>query len=193
MEKNVILLTGDPGVGKSTLACNVIGKLLAEKIVGKEDLFGYTTVRLLDSAGGTEGFEAVTRGGERCVIASTRVQTPHRYRKFFVGLDAFETTLASEFKRAAKHERPIVHIDEIGLMEKASPGYTAALTDFIRNFNAPIIGVIKMVENDDFLDSLIESANVFTYTVTKSNRKALEREVLEKFSAIIEKYERPAR
>jgi len=190
--QNVILLTGDPGVGKSTIAVNILEKLASGKKINVEDIFGYNTIRLSNLAGELEGFEIVTRGGERCLLASTNCETPHRYMKFFVNAKAFDKTLTSEFERAKKHPRPIIHIDEIGLMEKVSPGYINMLADFIRNFNAPMLAIIKYIQNDYFLDYIKAMDNVLLYTITKSNRRTVEREALKEFSAIIERSGNPS-
>ncbi len=183
--KNVILLTGDIGVGKSTIANNTLKRLLAENIIKNGDIFGYKTVRLSDPSGKIEGFDAVTYGGERCPIASVSHETPHRYMKFFVNIKAFERTLMLEFEKAKKYANPIVHIDEIGLMEKISPRYINMLNSLIRDFKVPIIAVIKYIAQDDFLDKIKNFDNAELFTVTKINREWIGGEVYEKFSAII--------
>lgn len=183
--KNVILLTGDLEVGKSTIADNVIKRLLAEKTINIDDVFGYKTVRLLNQTGEVDGFEVVTYGGDRCLMASTNIETPHRYMKFFVNSKVFDQTLTLEFEAAKKHVKPIIHIDEIGLMEKVSPEYTKMLTGLIRDLNVPVIAIIKDVAKDDFLDGIKKMDNIELYRVTKTNRKKIECEVFGKFSAII--------
>jgi len=183
--KNVIMLTGDPGAGKSTIADNVLKRLLVEKTINIADVFGYKTGRILDPKGGLERFEFVTYGGERCVLASVNRKTDNRYMSLFVNKNAFDQTLTMEFERAKTCARPIIHIDEIGLMEKISPRYIDMLTGLIRDLKAPVIAVIKFIAKDDFLDKIKSFDNVELYIVTESDRKKIEAEVFEKFSIVI--------
>lgn len=183
--KNVILLTGGIGAGKSTVARNVVNRLLDEKTIGPEDIFGYTTERLSGPDGDLEGFEIVTYGGERCRLASVKRISEHKYMGLFVNLDAFDVALTAEFGRAKKHPRPVLHIDEIGLMEKRSPRYISMLTDLLANCGFPVIAAVKLAPEDDFLDKIKGLDNADLLTVTENNRRAVEIEVFEKFSAVV--------
>lgn len=183
--KNVILLTGGIGAGKSTIADNVLKRLAAENIINAGDIFGYTTERILDPAGGLEGFDVVTYGGQRCALASVSRKTANKYMSLFVNKNAFDHTLRLEFERAKKYAKPIFHIDEIGLMEKISPPYINMLTDLMKNFKVPIIAIVKYIEKDDFLDEIKGLDNAKLYTVTESERKKIECKVYEQFNAII--------
>lgn len=185
--KNVILLTGDVGAGKSTIADNVLKRLAGEKIIKSGDIFGYTTVRITDPAGGLEGFDIVTYGGERCLLASVNGITANKYMSLFVNKNAFDQTLTLEFERAKKYANPILHIDEIGLMEKISPRYINMLADLIKNFKVPIIAIVKYIGKDDFLGQLKGFDNVELHTVTRINRNKIEAEIYEKFATIIKR------
>lgn len=186
--KNVILLTGGIGAGKSTIARNVVKRLLDEKAIGPDDIFGYATERLVNASGALEGFEIVTRGGERCLLASTKRKTAHKYMDLFVNMATFDKTLTAEFERAKNHQRAVIHIDEIGLMEKISPRYISLLTDLLENFKTPVIAVVKLVPKDDFLDKIKNLDNAELFTVTESNRRTVEIEVFKKFSAAVKKF-----
>ena len=105
----------------------------------------------------------------------------------FVNKNAFAHTLRLEFERAKKCANPILHIDEIGLMEKISPPYIKMLTYLMKNFKVPIIAVIKYIEKDDFLDEIKSLDNAGLYMVTKRNRTKIEAEVFEEFTVIIKK------
>ncbi len=186
--KNMILLTGGIGAGKSTIARNAVKRLLDEKSIAPDDLFGYTTERLVNASGALEGFEIVTSGGERCLLASTKRKTPHKYMGLFVNMAAFDKTLTAEFERAKKYPRALIHIDEIGQMEKMSPRYIAMLTDLLENYKTPVIAVVKLAPGDDFLDKIKNLVNAELFTVTESNRRTVEIEVYEKLSAAVKKF-----
>lgn len=185
--KNVILLTGGIGAGKSTIADNVLKRLAAENIINAGDIFGYKTERILDPAGGLEGFDIVTYGGQRCLLASVSRKTANKYMSLFVNKNVFDQTLRLEFERAKKYANPILHIDEIGLMEKISPPYVNMLTDLMKNFKVPVIAIVKYIEKEEFLDEIKRIDNAELYTVTERNRNKIEAEVFEEFTAIIKK------
>ncbi len=208
-DKNIIILTGLPGAGKSTIAENIVTKLITDKHINAEDVYGYKTLRLLDDAGRLSGFKITVYGGEKCLLASVSHKTHDRYMGLFVNKSAFEITIAKEFDRALKAEgvklasgvkkngeinecgceiksggdkfrNLILHIDEIGLMEKISSVYMRSLVKLFENFRGTIIAVVKLIEKDDFLDGIKELPNAKTYMVNKDTRAVIEKEVYDR-------------
>ncbi len=183
--KNVILLTGLPGSGKSTIVKNAVEMLVTEGAIKKCDIFGYKTIRLFDDAGRLEGFEIVTYGGEKCTLATVNNKTADKYMGLFVNRDAFDHIIVNEFERAKRAVHPLICIDEIGLMEKISPRYTACVVDLLQNYIHPIVAVIKLIEKDDFLDRIKGLDNAVLYAVDESARACVEKEVCERLCALV--------
>lgn len=179
-DKSVILLTGLPGAGKSTIVNDVVETLASEGAIKKSDIYGYKTIRLLDDAGWFEGFEIVTYGGEKCTLATVKNKTANKYMGLFVNKNAFDNIIVNEFERAKRASNPLICIDEIGLMEKISPRYTAYVAGFLKNCRSAVIGVIKLIEKDDFLDGIKELANAELFTVAEESRDAVKKEVYER-------------
>lgn len=103
-----ILITGLPGIGKTT----VIRKL-CERLEGHSPIGFYT--QEIREAGVRKGFELVALDGRRGLLAHTDIKSPYRVSKYGVdvaGLDAFLDAL--DLLHTGRH--PVV-IDEIGKME----------------------------------------------------------------------------
>lgn len=178
--KNVILLTGLPGAGKSTIVKNAVEMLVSEGVIKKCDIYGYRTIRLFDDTGRLEGFEIVTYGGEKCTLATVKNKTADKYMGLFVNRNAFDHIIVNEFERAKNAAHPLICIDEIGLMEKISPRYTACVVDLLQNCRSAVIAVIKLIEKDDFLDGIKELANAELFMVAEGARAAVKKEVYER-------------
>ncbi len=185
--KNAILLTGLPGAGKSTIVKNVIEALEAEGVIKRGDIFGYKTIRLLDNAGRLEGFKIVTYGGQKCMLAAVKQKTAYRYMGLYVNRSAFDDTITAEFDRVKNSLHPLICLDEIGLMEKVSAQYMARVIDLFQNFCHPVIAVIKLIDEDDFLDRIKGLDNVELYMVDKSVRLAVEEKVYARLRALVKR------
>jgi len=112
-----LLLTGRPGIGKTTVIRRVAEALRAERIAG------FFTEELR-SRGERVGFRIVTLDGRRQPMAGVDLRSPHRVGRYGVDVAAIdalaEATLAPE---AAE----VFLVDEIGKMECASRTFVDAM------------------------------------------------------------------
>jgi nucleoside-triphosphatase len=115
-----ILITGLPGVGKTTLI-RELAKRLAEY-----DPAGFYTEEIRDAQGTREGFRLVTLCGRRLVLSHIRHPGPDRVSRYGVDVPGFEQLLA-ELDLRHTQSRLIV-IDEIGKMECLSRRFRDDMT-----------------------------------------------------------------
>ncbi|MBL0713355.1 MAG: nucleoside-triphosphatase [Desulfosarcina sp.] len=103
-----ILITGPPGIGKTTLIRNVCDAL------GDQNIAGFYTEEMRPH-GERRGFELVGLNGERAVLSHVDIRSPFRVGKYGVDLD----TLDRFIQKLAILEPPtdLIIIDEIGKME----------------------------------------------------------------------------
>ncbi len=105
-----LLLTGHPGVGKTTVIKEVVKRL--------GDSAGGFYTEELTGPGGRKGFELITLSGKRMVLAHKdfrREQLP-RVGRYGVDVAAFERVGVAALREAMKTKQVVV-VDEIGRME----------------------------------------------------------------------------
>jgi len=163
-----VLLTGRPGVGKTT----VLVRLAA--LLGREAAGFYTAeVREADRR---VGFEIVTLGGERAVLADAGSVSRYRVGKYGVEVDNLALAVGELERALGSGENTCLLIDEIGKMELFSPAFREIVR---RCFAAPnpVVATI-MAKPHPFCDALKNRPGVRLVTVTPANRDRLPRELL---------------
>jgi nucleoside-triphosphatase len=113
-----LLITGRPGVGKTTVLVNAIRRL--------EDvrLAGLVTGEIRES-GRRVGFSAETLAGERRVMAHVEIESPHRVGRYGVDVAAIDDVVELAFADEPTAEAFV--IDEIGKMELFSVRFVTAM------------------------------------------------------------------
>lgn len=103
-----LLLTGRPGVGKTTALMAVVGQLGAAA-------GGFYTAEVR-AGRDRAGFEIITLSGERRMMASKAFKSARRVGSYGVDVEAIDTLAAGSIDEALKNSDVIV-VDEIGKME----------------------------------------------------------------------------
>ncbi len=117
---NNVLITGLPGVGKTTIV-----KVLFQKLQYLNPVGFYT--REVRDSGIRRGFELVSLDGRRALLSHVNIDSPHRVGKYRVDLHGFERFLAALNLSAATSQ--VVVIDEIGKMECLSPAFVTLIEE----------------------------------------------------------------
>lgn len=169
--KPVILLTGRPGVGKTTAVKKIVAQL--GRRVG-----GFYT-REIRGQGHRTGFEIVTLDGRTAWLASRSSTaifkdevTLGRYR---VNLRAIDSTAVPAMQRALAEAR-IILIDEIGPMELASALFCQTVLDILAG-ESPVIGAI-VERPHPFADRVKAYPGVQVMTITLANRNELPEQIV---------------
>ena len=157
------LVTGPPGVGKSTMISKVVLKLKSAGVI-----VGGCTTSELRSGGARTGFEVrdLTSGrkGELASVTSRFGPKVGRYRVNLVDL----AKIGAAGVAAAADGSEVVVIDEVGPMELVSPEFRRAVEKCIRS-RKPVLAVVHERLEDDLLSELRSSAEQ-TFTLTVENR-----------------------
>ncbi len=161
MNKN-ILLTGEPGCGKTTLIQRALTRL-------PWPAGGFYTEELR-SGGVRQGFCMVTLDGERAVLAHRDYAGPPRVGRYGVDVAALDTVAVMSIRRALA-SRALVIIDEIGPMELFSPAFCAAVQEALDS-PAVVLGTIVR-RSKPFSDAVKARPDVTVITVTPANRDRL--------------------
>lgn len=158
-----VLVTGKPGVGKTTLVERV-----AEELRGSLRLAGFTTTEMRDPAGRRVGFKIVTLDGRQAELARVGVRSRVRVGRYGVNLEQLERLALPEL---ARRDARLLIIDEIGKMECASGRFRRAVEDAL---DSPVDVLATLSAGSlPFFRALRERPNVELLTLTERNRKAL--------------------
>lgn len=168
------LLTGSPGVGKTTVLERVLARL-------DVDAGGFFT-REMRACGKRTGFEIVTLNGERGILATVRGRSPYRVGRYRVNIDELERIGLPALERAARKSELVV-IDEIGTMELFSERFRQEVRKVLDG-ERPLLAVIK-AKGDPFLAAIKKRNDVQLFTVTTANRDELPAVVCEHILPIV--------
>ncbi|HHT9125688.1 MAG TPA: NTPase [Candidatus Brocadiia bacterium] len=172
MFKNV-LITGSPGVGKTTVIKTVI-PLLNVKAGG----FFTEEIRV---KGNREGFAVETLDGQKGVLSHINFKSPYNVGKYGVDVQSFEQIAIPAIESAIKDKELIV-IDEIGKMELFSEGFKEAVIKALDS-KKPVLGVIKR-GSDGFINAIKARNDVKIFTITYENRNTIPAEIAHLFETL---------
>jgi nucleoside-triphosphatase len=168
----VILLTGEPGVGKTTLMRRVIG------MIGHPAGGFYT--REIRSGKQRVGFEIVTLDGKTGLLAHVDIPSKKRISRYGVDTTALEKIAIPAIMSAADNNA-IVVIDELGPMEFFSEIFCQTVFKILQG-NATVLASI--VKRPTPISERIKSLpGIIQVEVTRQNRDHLAEWIRDKISS----------
>ena len=159
----IILLTGRPGCGKTTLI-----RRLLEDYSG--DVGGFYTQEIREG-GIRKGFEIITLDGRRGILAHVDIQSSQRLGKYKLDLHALEHLAVPAIQEAVGKEALVV-IDEIGPMEIRSKEFRQAVIQTFQS-GAKILGTIVQ-RSMPFTDEIKRMPGVQVIEITRKNRQEMQ-------------------
>ena len=168
-----VLLTGRPGIGKTTAIMRFLESVPSRRCRGF-----YT--QEWREGGQRVGFWAITLAGERAVLAHVDFSRRHAVGRYGVDVAAFEALVLPELEGRGGAVDLFV-LDEIGKMECLSPGFQEAVWRLLEG-PVPLLGTIPLQGGGPFIERVRARPDVALWPVTPSNRDALPRQLLEQFS-----------
>jgi nucleoside-triphosphatase len=164
-----LLLTGRPGIGKTTVIRAVADQL-------GEQAGGFYTEEIR-ATGGRKGFLLVTLGGQTAVMAHVNLRGQGRPRVSRYGVDvaAIEQVGVAALRRAMTREQ-IVVVDEIGKMELFCGPFKDIVLQAIGGPYTVVATV--MARPNPWVDTLKAMPGVTIREVTVENRNQLAESVI---------------
>ena len=161
-----ILLTGKPGMGKTTLVQKLV-KALERPARGM-----YTAETRED--GRRVGFKLVTLDGKEGVLAHEDIRSANRVSRYGVSTDDLEAIGIPAITPASPGE--IIVIDEIGKMECASQAFKDAVWAALEAPNLVLCTIAR--KGVGFIARVKRRPDVTLFEVTKQNRDHLAGQIL---------------
>ena len=166
---NTLLLTGRPGVGKTTITKRVADAL--------GDRAGGVYTEEIRDARGRKGFRLITLEGQSAVMAHVDLRARGRPRVSRYGVDVgvVERVGVAAIRQAMQKGQVLV-VDEIGKMELYCSSFKEAV---LQAAGGPFTLVATvMAKPHSWVDALKASPGVTIWEVTVDNRNALPQRVV---------------
>ncbi|MCJ7748833.1 MAG: NTPase [Desulfobacterales bacterium] len=165
--KKNFLITGLPGVGKTTLV-----KKLFEELKHLHPAGFYTEE--IREEGQRKGFELISLNGKRGLLSHIHIKSPHRVGKYKVDIEAFENLLNEiPFFSPSTH---LIVIDEIGKMECLSNPFKNLLKRILDSEKL-VIATIAL-KGSGLIAEIKERDDIKLFEMTRHNRDSLLLEIL---------------
>jgi nucleoside-triphosphatase len=158
--KTAYLVTGAPGIGKTTLIRQVVSTMRMRAA-------GFYTEDLR-TGGVREGFRIVTLEGDIALLASAGHPGPVLVSKYGVDIQELERVGVAALRRAMARGHIIV-ADEIGRMQLFSREFRHTVNEAVRAGH-PMLGTI-MAGRNPYADRIKAHRNVEVLTLTEDNRQ----------------------
>ena len=165
--KKNILITGLPGVGKTTLI-----KKISEELKPLHPVGFYTTE--IREEGMRKGFELISLEGGKGILSHINIKSPYRVGKYKVDIKSFE-----DFLDPIQFFAPaigLIIIDEIGKMECYSDKFKKLLKEILDS-EKWVIATIAL-KGSKLISEVKGRKDIKLFEMTKSNRESLLSEIL---------------
>lgn len=166
-----LLLTGKPGVGKTTLVCKLLGELNDRNVMG----FYTQEVR---KRGARTGFEAIAVDGSRMRLADVSFSGRPRVGKYGVDVEGFEEFLEMALPAPEEQSADCVILDEIGKMECFSPLFVDRTRKWLAA-STPVVATIAQ-RGSGFIADVKKRSDGELLTIDETNRNDLLAELTER-------------
>ena len=162
------LITGKPGVGKTTLVQKIINRM------GSVNMAGFYTAEIRYT-GSRLGFELQGLNGGCRTLAHVDIDSRHRVGRYGVDTLGFEEFLT--ILDLLNPDVELIVIDEIGKMELFSNRFRNLVRDAL-NADKQVLATIPLKGND-FIREIKQRPDIHLLEVTHANRDRLPEAIVE--------------
>lgn len=169
---HVLLITGVPGIGKTTVIRRVAEAL------GDMEVRGFFTAEIRED-GERRGFRLIDFAGQESVIAHEDFPKTHRVGKYGVNVAAIDDATSS---LAPDPSAQIYLVDEIGKMESLSDRFVDSIRALLEG-STPVVATVGQ-RGGGFIAEVKDMPQCFLWEVTKENRDAMPGRILDRLESM---------
>jgi len=174
LTKNNILITGPPGIGKTTLI-----KKLSEELRDFHPVGFYTGE--IREGGIRKGFELISLDGRKGLLSHIDIKSPYRVGKYKVDIKGFEDFLDSI--AFFDHTVGLIIIDEIGKMEYLSCKFKKLLKEILASRKL-VVATIAL-KGSGLIAEIKKRDDVKLFEMAQGNRDSLLLEILKEVKTLL--------
>lgn len=177
-----ILLTGEPGIGKSTVIQAVLSELPVTAM-------GFYTSEIR-SGKTRKGFQLNTLSGENYILAHVNKRSTYKVGKYGVEVKLLDDVAAPLLEEALQKKASLIVIDEIGKMECFSKSFRdnalkcldsdVPVLGTIQNFANPVINMIMNRNDVVLIEITVENRNLIVENIVNIIKCLLPQDKLSK-------------
>ena len=163
-----ILITGRPGIGKTTIIEKVLSGLKGIKMQG-------FFTREIKEGGARTGFKIITLEGEEGLLAHVNIKSRYQVSKYKVNIKDIERLIILSL--IPNKSSQLIVFDEIGRMELFVPQFKDVLLQILDS-EKPVFGTIQQ-KAEPFVDMVKNRGDVKLFKVDLENRDILPQRILQ--------------
>ena len=165
----LILVTGAPGVGKTTL----IERLYRQYKLQGVKVGGFITQEVIEN-GRRVGFRITDlQSGREGWLAKAQPGSGPMYGRYCIILEDLEAIGLGALRTAVESNSDIVLIDEIGPMEMSSRRFGAGISSCFEDRTGLIVATFKQGLHYPILDKYLDDPSTTLLKITRDNRMAI--------------------
>jgi len=166
-----IVLTGEPGIGKTTLI-KKLAKVLRNKAIG------FWTEEVRDpKTNKRTGFKVVSTEGNSLLFASKTFTSKHLVGSYGVNVQKFESVALPILEKAIK-ENKVVLVDEVGKMELFSKPFRELIRKLVYDPRKHMVITIPIRDVHPLVAEIRRLTGAVLLEVNKENRDGLLEDIL---------------
>ena len=160
--KNILLLSGIPGIGKTTVIRKLADQLAGQRIAG----FYTAEIRI---KGIRQGFELIPFQGSKRVIAHVDFAKTYQVGKYGVDVAAIDAAVNASL--TVESDVDVYFVDEVGKMECLSSEFVAAMHNLLASEKVVVATVAA--KGRGFIEQLKQRQDIAMWELTKTNRDGM--------------------